>query len=853
MGKPLESQARLAALELENAKLRKINEALMRRVEQGLADNGNSFTFFQVAAELETRIQERTSALERAMADLEASNFALKEAKLAAELAQNQLNVAVETIADGFALWGSDNRLIHCNRKFIEMFPTLRQIIVPGLPFETLIRAVVAAHLIHDAEADPEGWIAMRLAYHRNPQDSLILTMNDGCWHRVSERAIGDGGRVAIYTDVTEIKRQEMRLRESDQAANTQLLHATMNSIRQGIAVFDVDGRLMEWNQRFVELTHTPVGELSGDDPARLAEWARCCPLGGALEYTNERGLTLEVQYNPMPNGGFVMSYTDISDRKQAELALRESEAKMRLITDALPALIAYVDSQQIYRFTNKAYENWFGVPQSEIDGHSMREVLGSRLFDGRRHYVERALSGKASVFEMRLPAPRQHIEFARATFIPHFAQDGSVLGFFALIQDITESRRAAHALQQAKEQLEARVAERTQELSIANSRLREAIRATEDAQQSKTRFFAAASHDLLQPLNAARLFLAALAGQALSPTIRPLVDKTGTALESVDDLINTLLEISRLDAGAVEAELRHFPAERLLEQIADEFAPLAEAKSLRLQLHTCPAIIHSDWVLLGRVIRNFLSNAIRYTRQGGILLGCRRQPDGLLIGVWDQGLGIPAEKLALVFQEFQRLPEHHSLCPKGMGLGLAIVSRLARRLDHRLVVRSRFGRGSLFGVVVPYGEAAAVGPAPQPDVPQPLTTTAHRLGATILLIDNEASILEGMSTLLSDWHYRPLAAASASEAIGLLASGGIQPDAILADYHLDHGATGIEAIRAVCLHLGRAVPAALITADRSDEVRQEAEAGGWAWLGKPVRPARLRTLLAHLTQPTAE
>jgi len=838
---------RLAALERDNAKLRKINEALMRRVELGLADNGNSFTFFQVAAELETRIQERTRALEKAMGDLEASNFALQEATRAAELAKNQLHVAVETIADGFALWDREHRLLHCNRKFAEMFPPLKPLIAPGLPFETLVRAAVAVRLIRDAEADPEGWIAMRLAQQQAPQDSLILAMSDGSWQRVSERAIAGGGRVAIYTDITEIKRQETLLRERDLAAHSQLLHATMNSIRQGLAVFDGDGRLMEWNQRFVELTQPTQAEL---DSGQLAEWARCCPLGGTLEHSTPAGLTLEVQYNPMPGGGFVMSYTDISERKEAEQALRDSEAKIRLVTDAMPALIAYVDNRQIYRFTNLGYESWFGMPRSEINGRAMREVLGPELFDARRHYVERALAGEASVFELELPAPRQHIEFARATFIPHFASDGSVLGFFALIQDITESRRAALELQQAKEQLEVRVDERTAELSVANGRLREAIRTVEDAQQSKTRFFAAASHDLLQPLNAARLFLASLAGQALSPTARPLVDKTGTALEAVDDLINTLLEISRLDAGAVETELRHFPVAQLLDQVAEEFAPLAEAKSLRLQLHAGRAIVHSDWVLLGRVIRNFLSNAIRYTRQGSILLGCRPQPDGLLVGVWDQGLGIPGDKLAQVFHEFQRLPEHHSLCPKGMGLGLAIVSRLARRLGYRIVVQSQFGRGSLFGVVVPYGDAAAVATAPPTEAPQPLALPAQRQGATILLIDNEASILEGMCTLLADWHYRPLAAASASEAIALLQQQGVVPDAILADYHLDHGATGVDAIRSINHHLGRNLPAALITADRSDEVRQLADDSGWAWLGKPVRPARLRTLLAHLTQP---
>lgn len=840
---------RLAALERDNAKLRKINAALMHRVEQGLADNGNSFTFFQVAAELETRIQERTQALEKAMADLEASNFALQAATRAAELAKNQLNVAVETIADGFALWDRDNRLLHCNHKFREMFPSLRELIVPGLPFDTLIRAAVAARLIRDAEDDPEDWIRMRLAHLHAEQESLIVAMSDGSWRRISERAIADGGRVAIYTDITDIKRQEMLLRERDLAAHSQLLHATMNSIRQGLAVFTADGRLMEWNQRFIELVHPHADDLQS---GRLSHslWACCCPLSDAAEHTNDHGLTLEMQYNPMPGGGFVMSYTDISERKAAEQALREGEAKMRLITDAMPALIAYVDNRQIYRFTNEGYESWFGMPRSEINGRSMREVLGPELFDARRHFVEKALAGEASVFELALPAPRQHIEFAKATFIPHFGHDGEVLGFFALILDITESRRAAQALQQAKTELEVRVEARTAELSVANGRLREAIRTVEDAQHSKTRFFAAASHDLLQPLNAARLFLAALTGQTLPPAARPLVEKTGAALEAVDELINTLLEISRLDAGGVEPAWRHFAVADLLPQLAEEFAPLAEAKSLRLQLHSHPAILHSDWVLLGRVLRNFLSNALRYTRTGGVLLGCRPQPDGLLIGVWDQGLGIPADKLPLVFQEFQRLPEHQALSSKGMGLGLAIVSRLAHRLGHRLVVRSEYGRGSLFGVVVPYGDAAQLAanlpadPAPDPAPRQ----AAH--GATVLLIDNEASILEGMCSLLTHWQYRPLAAASADEALALLAKESQLPDVILADYHLDHGATGVEALHTLYRQLGRRIPAALITADRSDEVRALAEAEGWAWLGKPVRPARLRTLLSHLAHP---
>ena len=849
MNDQIPAALRLQQLEEENAKLRKINLALMNRVDKGLADNGNSFTLFQLSVELEQRILERTQALEKAMADLEATNFALTEAKRAAELAQGRLDVAVETIADGFALWSPDDTLVRFNAVFTGMFPALRALIQPGMRFTDFLHAAIDAQLVLDAADAPGDWFDRRIAYHQSPHDSLIIAMADGTWQRVSERLTGDGGRVAIYTDITDIKLQEMRRRERELAAQSELLQLTMNTIRQGIAVFDDAGRLMTWNQRFAELNDLPGALLQAGMAIDTPFFALSCPVSGTAETVSPSGRTLEIQHNPMPHGGFVMTYADISDRKQAEQALREGEAKMRLITDALPALIAYVDNQQIYRFTNKGYEDWFGIPRSQINGRSMRDVLGPEMFDVREHYVRQALEGHASSFELAVPAPRRNIEFARATFIPHFGDQGEVLGFFALIQDVSDSRKAAQALEQAKGQLEVRVAERTGELRETNLRLQEAIRAAEEAQRSKTRFFAAASHDLLQPLNSARLFLAALSGQTLPPATTRLVDNTGASLEAVDDLINTLLEISRLDAGAVETEFSHFDLAGLIDQLATEFAPLADAAGLGLRRHALPVVVHSDAVLLGRVLRNFLSNALRYTRQGGILLGCRRTTEGVLIGVWDQGAGIPADKLPSVFNEFQRLPEHAGMCSKGMGLGLAIVQRLARRMGHRLVVKSQFGRGSLFGIVVPYGDLALVGPPPVPEDAVSAAVSGNPSGALVLLIDNDATILEGMETLLNDWQYDTLAAASAAEAIALLDQHGCVPDAILADYHLDDGALGSDAIRAVRAHLGQAVPAALVTADRTTEVQQEAESEGWAWLAKPVRPARLRALLSNLTR----
>jgi CheY-like chemotaxis protein len=226
-----------------------------------------------------------------------------------------------------------------------------------------------------------------------------------------------------------------------------------------------------------------------------------------------------------------------------------------------------------------------------------------------------------------------------------------------------------------------------------------------------------------------------------------------------------------------------------------------------------------------------------------------RRSAEGVLIGVWDQGRGIPADKLSSVFQEFQRLPEHSAMCHKGMGLGLAIVKRLSLRLNHRLVVRSEFGRGSFFGVLVPYGKAEAARLVVREAASAPACTGAEPKGMTILLIDNEPAILDGMVTLLSGWNCRPLPALGLDQALAQLEWLAAPPDAILADYHLDDGVTGPQVIRALNARLGRPVPAALITADRTDEVKAEADEGGWELLTKPVRPARLRSLIGHFAK----
>jgi len=429
-------------------------------------------------------------------------------------------------------------------------------------------------------------------------------------------------------------------------------------------------------------------------------------------------------------------------------------------------------------------------------------------------------------------------------------ADNGNSFTFFQISAELEQRiQERTQALEKAMGDLKAfniALEQARQEAEWANRRLQTAIQAAEEAQRSKTRFFAAAGHDLLQPLNAARLFLATLAERPLDGDAPKLLKHACASLEAADDLINTLLELSRIDAGAQQVEASHFPLDSLIGQIATEFAPLAATKGLTLRSRALPAVVHSDWVLLGRILRNFLSNALRYSQRGGLLLGARRVADGVLIGVWDQGSGIPADKLPTVFQEFQRLPEHRAMDGKGMGLGLAIVERLAQLLQHRLLVKSVPGRGSLFGVVVPYGDATEVGRLPRQLQAQP-AATYQPTGLNVLLIDNDAAILQGMQLLLAGWGCMTVAVSNREQALAALAVS--EPDIILADYQLDHGETGVEVVAALCAQAGRTIPAALVTADRGPEVAAQAAQRGWELLTKPVRPARLRALIGHLAK----
>jgi signal transduction histidine kinase/CheY-like chemotaxis protein len=434
----------------------------------------------------------------------------------------------------------------------------------------------------------------------------------------------------------------------------------------------------------------------------------------------------------------------------------------------------------------------------------------------------------------LRLYAPQRVLE-VRSARLP----DGGIVTTYA---DISQTVAYEDELAAANESLERRVGERTAELERLNQELKRAKTAAEDANLSKTRFLAAAGHDLLQPLNAARLYASSLVETAAeaSPAERAhLARNVDVSLEAVEEIFGVLLDISRLDAGATKPEIGDVALADLFRQLEIEFAPVARAKGLRLTFVATRLAVRSDRRLLRRLLQNFVSNAIKYTPEGRVLVGARRRCETARVEVWDTGLGIPETKRAAVFDEFQRLDQGAKVA-RGLGLGLSIVQRLGRVLGHPIDLKSQHGRGSMFCVEAPLSAAAAVSvEAPAAAASTPSDPLA---GLRVLAIDNEPRVLDGMRTLMGKWGSQVATASGLAEALTRLDP---PPDIVIADYHLDDG-DGLAAIAAVRAALGAPIPAVLATADRSVEVRDACAAADIALLNKPVKPAPLRALLTR-------
>lgn len=514
---------------------------------------------------------------------------------------------------------------------------------------------------------------------------------------------------------------------------------------------------------------------------------------------------------------------------------------------------VSVVDSELRLVAWNQRYVDLFGYPDTLIH-------VGCPVADLIRYNADRGEWGDASV-EDQVQKRLRHLRDGSPYVYQRQRADGRVLemrgqplpegGFVTTYSDITAFKDTERALREAKEYLEQRVAARTVELEVALAAQRQAQLAAEAANQSKTRFIAAASHDLLQPLHAARLFMSSLQERGeLGETAQALAARVDGGMRAAEDLLDGLLDVSRLDSGVLQAQIQPVALAPLLDALHAQFAPLAAARGLRLEMCNTRLAVVSDPRLLRRILQNLLANALRYTARGGVLLGVRRRSGAAEIQVVDTGPGIAESHRRLIFEEFRRLEVPGGEGHKGLGLGLSICERMARLLGHPLLLASKPGQGSVFSILLPTCARPQTAASPLQPLPEERVEPGLGQGpARVLCVDNEPSILEGMSSLLQGWGLEVELAISPSAARAAVAR---QPvDLVIADFHLQAECDGLQVLAELCGTGEHArIPGVLVTADSARALTETTRAAGFALLRKPVRPAALRALISQVLQP---
>ena len=528
-----------------------------------------------------------------------------------------------------------------------------------------------------------------------------------------------------------------------------------------------------------------------------------------------------------------------------ASEALQQNRDLLQIALDQMEQGISVLDRDFRLTFWNRQFRTLLDLPEEMGQvGVPLTRVLALLVERGEIDASEQAAAlDRISAFEkpwqLALRRKGRVIEL-RSNPMP----DGGLVATYA---DITARVQADISLKSINESLEQRVASRTVELTRVNQELAQAQMLAEEANLGKTRFLAAVGHDILQPLNAARLYCSSLIERAGRGPASEAAGNIDSALDSVETILGAVLDISRLDAGAMKPQETVFRLDGLFRQVATDFLPMASSKGLRLRMVPSGISVHTDRNLLRRLVQNLVSNAIKYTRSGSVLIGARRRGSLVEIQVIDTGIGIPQDKLNAVFREFTRLDEGAREA-EGLGLGLSIVDRIARVLRLELRLGPFGSRGTIFSVLLP---VSAVAEQPQPQPRRSGGAVAFSVeGLNVLVIDNDPRILDGMRLLLEGWGCR-VRTLSGSADLAALAPVTPPPDLAFVDYHLT-GETGFDLIGQLRQRHGEGMPAVLLTADRSAEVRQEAVRLDVPVLNKPVKPAALRSMLARYRKAPA-
>ena len=707
----------------DNERLRQVNDALRARMERhGAVDDGAQRNG-EVASEHSSWIRR-------------------------------YVELALEASGTALALFTDEGRLLAANARLLALFPDIAMRLSPGTRFDEVMRIVAHCETVDlPGPAARATWVQARIAARGRGAPPAMVPLAGDRWVEISERKTGQGGFAIAFEDVTDSVIARRRDRHSRADGRDAVVRGALEHLPLGLGAFDGDARLAAWNEAFRVLLGLGLSDMregigfadlsqriaagglidATEAPRRIALWVAAAspraPL--AVELVRRDGTILDAQCRETSEGGFVMSFVDVTAERRA---------------------LAEVNK--------------------------VKDTLEQRVFERTAALVE--VNDK-------------------------------------LVQEIAERRAIEAEMRRARDVAEA-------------------------ANLSKTRFLAAASHDLLQPLNAAKLFVSALTAGHLPDGEAAIAKRVESAFSSVETLLNALLDISKLDAGGGEVAVSAFPIARILDPVAEEFRPLAASRGLRFQVVPSRAVVRSDPHYLRRIVQNLVGNALKYTVSGGVVVGCRPRGASLRIEVWDSGVGIPASEKRRIFEEFHRIDMANPRAERGMGLGLAIVDRACRLLGHPVDIRSAEGQGSMFAVTVPLGASSEV--EARAEAPPVLDFATGDGGMIALLIEDDPAVRSATAALLGRWGVDVLEAGSAREALDLVEQLGMAPDVLLVDYHLGDGGTGLHAVARLREAFNRPLPAILITADRSRAVALEAERAHAQVLTKPVAPAKLRSLL---------
>ncbi|PWC75722.1 PAS domain-containing protein [Azospirillum sp. TSH64] len=737
------------------------------------------------------------------------------------------------------------------------------------------------------------AWIGGTL-FIRRPVDALVSAARD--WSegktatrvKLSDRSSEIGQLGYAFDMMAErLEAREAALRQSESH-----IRAVLDALPAYVGVLTPDGAVAQVNRAAADAAGLPPARIVGrpfdeicwlsfDEAGRerlrqalvLGAGGRSSRFDAGLRVatgrdTTPREMTVDVNLTPMVDADghvthLIATGIDITERKRTEEALRVAEERVR--TGLRNSGVVVLNQDRDLRY-NWAHSEWLGFSPDALIGRTDADLCSQREdADGMMALKHRVMeSGVGAREEVRIHCKGED-RFFDLTVDPLLDPSGRVEGVTCAAVEVTDRKKAEAELRRAREE-------------------------ADQANDGKSKFLAAASHDLRQPVQSLYLFTAALSDRLQGHAALPILDNIRQGLDTLKSLLDGLLDMSRLESGKIVATPVEVRLNQMLGRLVAEYGPRAAQKGLVLRAVPTRAWVRTDPAHLERILRNLVENALRYTTRGKVLLGCRRTPSGMRVEVWDTGAGIPADRLEDIFEEFTQLGERSE---RGLGLGLAIVKRLSRLLGHPVTVRSWEGKGSVFAVELPRvilgnprpasGTAAAAATLARRSIAndaaaanaandrgQAISAIANAFGGgrsaggatktiaapaaavaagaakgMVLVIDDEAIILLGLKAILEGWGYDVLTAKSGDQALERLRADGRCPQIVLADYQLQQGRTGPEAVCAVQTMLGQSVPGIILTGDTSSERQEEAERRGFRILHKPVFPNDLRRMMA--------